>query len=771
MFSTKFISATREFATYEKAVAAPYLRRSFTLSAIPEKADFTVTGLGFYRVFVNGKDITKGLLAPYISNDDEVVYYDRYDLAPYLRVGKNTLAFLLGNGFHNCIGGNIWDLDKALYRSAPKLAFALSLSDGTVIEADENVKTHPSPILFDDLRCGVHYDARKELSGWTSPDFDDSDWENAFPVETARGKAVLCSAEPIRVYDELAPETITPHVFLAPYQHRGDHMPEKTFYDSAEDDAKEGFLYDFGQNNAGIFRLKINGKAGQRIVLQACERLDEENRPFFSNIGFYPNGYSQRTIYICRGEGEEIFTPDFTYIGYRYLWVSGITEEQATKELLTYLVAGSDLEARGDFSCSDEMANRLWEVSLRSDRANLYYFPTDCPHREKNGWTGDASISAEHMTLKLAMEKTYSDWLISIRGAQNQEGALPGIVPTAGWGFEWGNGPIWDSVAFNLPYYTYRYRGDKKIILDNAEMMMRYLHYVLTKRDEKGLLHIGLGDWCPVGKGPGDYDVPLCFTDTVCVMDCARKAGRMLRAVGMTEQAEFADIAYASLRRAIRENLIDFNTMTVLGSCQSAQAIALALDVFEPAEKSEAFTRLIEFIEQRDEHFDTGFYGARYLFHVLSDFGAEELAYHMITRTDAPSFGFWIKNGATTLYELFDEGDLCGASLNHHFWGEYSAWFMRVILGINVNPKATDPKNVDIAPKFLEKLEHAEGYYDTVCGKLSVSWKRDGDAVILNVTVPEGIYGTIKLPFGWRFENTDHAFRPLETVSVRVKSL
>ena len=398
MLSTKFISATREFATYEKTVAAPYLRRSFSLSALPEKADFTVTGLGFYRVFVNGKDITKGLLAPYISNDDEVVYYDRYDLAPHLRVGKNTLAFLLGNGFHNCVGGNIWDLDKALYRSAPKLAFALTLSDGTVIEADENVKTHPSPILFDDLRCGVHYDARKELSGWTSPDFDDSDWENAFPVETARGKSVLCSAEPIRVYDELAPETITPHVFLAPYQHRDDHMPEKTFYDSAEDDAKEGFLYDFGQNNAGIFRLKINGKAGQRIVLQACERLNEENRPFFSNIDFYPNGYSQRTIYICRGEGEEIFTPDFTYIGYRYLWVSGITEEQATKELLTYLVAGSDLEARGDFSCSDEMANRLWEISLRSDRANLYYFPTDCPHREKNGWTGDASMSAEHMT-------------------------------------------------------------------------------------------------------------------------------------------------------------------------------------------------------------------------------------------------------------------------------------------------------------------------------------------------------------------------------------
>mgnify|MGYP002518215132 CR=1 FL=1 len=771
MFSQKFISATREYATYEKAVNAPYMRRSFTLDVLPEKADFTVTGLGFYRVFINGTDITKGLLAPYISNDDQVVYYDRYDITPYLHVGKNTLAFLLGNGFHNCIGGNIWVLEKALYRSAPKLAFALALSDGTVIEADETVLTHPSPILFDDIRCGVHYDARKELVGWQNPDFDDSDWQAAFPVEPARGKAVLCGAEPIRIYDELAPVRITPNTTLAPYRHRGDNMPDKVFYDSAEDDAKSGYLYDFGQNNAGVIRLKIKGTPGQRILLQACERLDSEGRADFSNIGFYPNGYSQRDIYICRGEGEEIFVPDFTYHGFRYMWVSGITEEQATKELLTYLVAGSDLAKRGDFSCSDAMANRLWEISLRSDRSNLYYFPTDCPHREKNGWTGDASMSAEHMTLKLAMEKTYSDWLISIRGAQNEEGALPGIVPTAGWGFEWGNGPIWDSVAFNLPYYTFRYRGDRQIIRDNAEMMMRYLHYALSKRDEKGLLHIGLGDWCPVGKEPGDYDAPLELTDTACVMDCAKKAAVMFRAIGAEEQARFADDAFSSLRGAIRKHLIDFNTMTVLGSCQSSQAIAIALNVFEPAEKSEAFTRLVEFIEMRDEHFDTGFYGMRTLLHVLSDFGAEELAYHMITRTDAPSFGYWVEKGATTLYESFDQNGNCGASLNHHFWGEYSAWFMKTILGIRVNPGDSDPKQVDIEPKFLEKLDFADGYYDTVCGKLSVSWKRDGDGVILNLSVPQGVYGRIKLPFGYRFEKAGHAFRPLASGTFRVIAL
>lgn len=774
MFSKKFISATHPYATYEKSVAAPYLRRSFTLTSAPEKADFTVTGLGFYKLFVNGKDITKGLMAPYISNDNQMVYYDRYDLTPHLTKGKNTLGFLLGNGFHNCIGGNIWDLDLADYRSAPKLAFALELSVGGEqqrIEADETVVTHPSPLLFDDIRCGVHYDAQKELPGWAEPDFDDSGWTPALPVEPARGDAVLCTAEPIRVYEELSPVSITPGVLLAPYRHRPEPMPSETFYNSAEDDAKEGYLYDFGQNNAGIFRLKIKGTKGQRLVLQMAERLDDKGRPDFSNIGFYPDGYSQRDIYICSGKGEEIFVPDFTYHGFRYVWVTGITPEQATKDLLTYLAASSDLKRRGDFSCSDPMVNQLWEVSLRSDRANLYYFPTDCPHREKNGWTGDASMSAEHMTLKLGMETTYKNWLASIRGVQRQDGALPGIVPTAGWGFQWGNGPIWDSVAFNLPYYTWLYRNDTDIIRDNMEMMMRYLNYVLTKRDKNGLIHIGLGDWCPVGKGCDAYDAPLELTDSLAVMDCARKACVMFRAVEAELQASFADSVYAALRRDIRRHLVDFNTMTVAGSCQSSQALGLALGLFDPAEKSEAFTRLVEFIEQRDEHLDTGYFGARYLFPVLSDFGEEELAYRMITRTDAPSFGYWIKNGATTLYESFDRDGGCSASLNHHFWGSFTGWFMKTMLGIRVNPLETDAKNVDILPKFIEELEYAEGYYDTLCGKLSVRWERKGGHIQLTLEVPEGLYGSVALPFGYRFGDNGHACRSLASGSFTVDRL
>ena len=760
LFSKKFVSATEshEYATFKKIVNAPYLRKNVVIDALPEKAEITVCGLGFYKLFVNGKDITKGILAPYISNSDQTVYFDNYDIAQYLVKGKNTFGFMLGNGFQNCIGGGIWDLDDGHYRSAPKLAFAIELENGeekTLIEADETVVTHDSPITFNDIRCGVHYDANLEIDGWNLPDFDDSAWKAAVKVESPRGEYVLCCAEPIVISREIAPISVEGNITPHEYYRRGDVVSGKeTFYDSWDDDHAMGYVYDFGENNAGLIKLKIKGEKGQRVVLQLYERPNKDSgKPDYTNIHFFPEGFVQRNIYICKGGEEEVFVPDFTYHGYRYCWVTGITEKQATSGLLTYLVASSDLKQRTFFSCSDEVTNKLWDASLRSDRANFFYFPTDCPHREKNGWTGDASVSSEHMVMKLGVDNSYRAWLNSIRNAQNYEGAIPGIVPTGGWGFAWGNGPIWDSVAFNLPYYIWKYRGATQLIEENAILMMRYLDYISKRRDDKGLIHIGLGDWCPVGKNPGDYDAPLEFTDSVCVMDCAKKAAKMFLEIGLVNQADFAEELAYELRESIRKYLIDFNTMTVKGSCQSGQAIAIALDVFEPAEKAEAYTRLLEFIELREDHLDTGFYGARYIFHVLSDFGDADLAFRMITRPDYPSYGNWIARGATALWENFFPENEVGSSLNHHFWGNISAWFVSAITGIKVNPHDEDENNINIEPNFIEALENASSSYESMCGTLSVKWVRDGGNITLSINAPEGVYGDIKLPFGYKFEN------------------
>lgn len=215
-YSTKFISATREHCELKKYVAAPYLRKSFELDFKPEKAEMLICGLGFYELWLNGEHITKSFLAPYISNSDDLLYYDRYDLTEKLKKGKNTLAFCLGNGNHNCLGGEIWDLQLARYRSAPKLALCFEcFGEGKELcfEADDSFKVHASPTYFDDLRCGECYDARNEIDGWSLSEFDDSKWGNAFSVESPSGECREGIHTPIKKSESLNPSSFIRAVF------------------------------------------------------------------------------------------------------------------------------------------------------------------------------------------------------------------------------------------------------------------------------------------------------------------------------------------------------------------------------------------------------------------------------------------------------------------------------------------------------------------------------------------------------------------------------
>ncbi|HZK39269.1 MAG TPA: family 78 glycoside hydrolase catalytic domain [Clostridia bacterium] len=765
-FSTKFITATRDFTTFEKHIPAPYFRKSFHLQNNPKFAEVTICGLGFYDLYINGKKITKGYLAPYISNPDDLIYFDNYKLTDLLRVGENIIGVQLGNGMQNAPGGRVWDFHLARFRGAPKLALTFEAEfkneDELIFEADESFKTAPSPVWFDDLRCGEFYDARKEIPGWNEPGFDDSNWSNALIADKPRGEGKLCEAEPIVKSMEIPPVEIRP-AKLASFTPRADIVGIDTAYKPKN---REGFLYDFGVNIAGLCRLKINGTAGQQIELQFCEYLEEDGSPSYSNINFFPDGYAQRDIYICKGDGEEYYTPSFTYHGFRYCVVMGITAEQAKPELLTCLVLHSDLEERGSFKCSDEMANTLQELTRRSDLSNFHYFPTDCPHREKNGWTGDAAISCEHMTLNLSPEKSFSEWLCNVRKAQAEDGSLPGIVPTTGWGFAWGNGPAWDCALTYLPYYTYMYRGDKKILQENATAIFRYLHYIGAKRGEDGLIKIGLGDWLHVARDGSNHKAPLEFTDSVITMSICEKAAFIFGELGLTLQQQFAQGLYGELRAAVRERLVDFGTMTVTGRCQSTQSMAIYYDVFEPGEKQKAFEVLLQIIRECGGHIDFGILGARVIFHVLSEFGMSDLAYNMITRTDFPSYGYWVAIGATSLWEDFQPKGKRPNSLNHHFFGDISNWFISKIAGLQVNPYGTDVREVHIKPSFVTALDHAQAHYDTVAGRVETGWRREGDEFILKIKIPSAVKGKIILPAGYVFGGDDEQL--LETATTRL---
>ncbi len=726
-FPLHFIRATEHYTTFDKPVPAPYLRRSFHVEKAAT-AHILICGLGFYELYLNGRRLTKGALAPYISNPDDILYYDAYEAE--LQAGENVIGVWLGNGFQNNPGGHIWEFDKAAFRGAPQLAFRLEYDNGTdnpcLIESDGQWRTASSPLLFDDYRFGERYDAQLEIPGWNLPGFDDSKWSPALDAPLPRGERRLCAAEPIRVSGEIAPVSIVKQ--------------------------DEGYLYDFGVNTAGVCRLAINGRAGQQVDMRFGERL-VNGRLDTRNIWFDDSPLVHRDVYICKG-GEASYTPAFTYHGFRYVLVTGITEEQATPALLTYLEMHSVLEERGGFSCSDKTANALQEMTRRSALSNFYYFPTDCPQREKNGWTADAALSSEHMLLNLSPENSYREWLRNICKAQDDRGALPGIVPTGGWGFDWGNGPAWDCVLVYLPYYTYIYRGDTTVLTECAASIMRYLHYLTTRVNDEGLLAIGLGDWCQVGRDSGRYVAPLEFTDTVLAKDIADKAAFIFHIIGMDEQEAFALSLARRWRAAVRQRLIDTATMTAAGNCQTTQAMALFYNIFETGERSAAFERLLSMIEEKDGHFDVGVLGGRVLFHVLSAFGRSDLAFDMIVRPDFPSYGNWVARGATTLWEDFQPEGGPVSSLNHHFWGDISSWFIQTLAGIRFNPHRENHGEVDFRPAFIPQLEHAEGFHLAPAGRISSRWQREGEGdICLTVELPADMTGHIWLENSFVFDD------------------
>ena len=744
-FPVNFIAATAAYSTLKEYVPAPYMRKKFSLCDRPEKASLLICGLGFYDLWINGKKITKGPLAPYISAPDDLIYYDEYEISSYLTTGDNIIGICLGNGMQNNPGGYLFKYDKAKWRGAPQVALRMEaiLPDGVLsIESDESFLTAPSPIYFDDLRNGEYYDARKEIPKWNLPDFDDSDWTNAITAPVPRGKPTVCLAEPIAVHQEIKPVSVTVQ--------------------------EDGVLYDFGINTTGVCRQNIKGESGQTIMLYHGELLTD-GKLDMSSIHHDGREFVQKNIYIFKGGSEEVHTPVFTYHGFRYVFVKGMTKEQATLDALTYLEMYSDLEERGGFNCSDQTVNGLQEITRRSTVSNFFYFPTDCPHREKNGWTADVALSAEHILLNLGAKNSFREWMRNIRAAQFPDGAIPSVVPYAGDVKQCDKGPAWDCVLAVLPYTTYLYSGDPVILEENATAILRYADYLTTRIRSDGLVDWGLGDWCPVGREALGFKSPVVFTSSVMAMDFCEKATCIFQWLGKTEQAKFTETLYHDFRKSIRKNLIDFHTMTAIGNCQTSQAMAIHYSVFDDAEKPEAFRQLLDIIKQSGSQMDFGVQGGRVLFHVLSDFGQADLAYEMITRPEFPSYGNLLKRGATTLWEVFQPEGGWYASFNHHFWGDISHWFIRHLAGICYNPHKRGGE-VDIRPRFVQKLDWAQGFHIAPEGRIDSKWSRENNAIRLELLIPESLSGYIYTDNGYIFED-GLCMKPVKSGTYIIKRL
>ena len=711
----KYISHGTKFNTIENHVNAPLFKRMFDCDG-GTNATLTITAVGLYRLFLNGAELNKSLFAPTLSNPGQVVFADTYDLSGKLNKTNNVLCVLLGNGFANCTDYNIWGNDTAPYRAAPKFALTLQADGKTVVETDEKFVVTGSAITFDDFRCGERYDARLEIADvLTSANTDG--FEPATVVEPPKGKVVPNNTQPIVAGEPKKAIKIT-----------------KT---------KTGYLYDFGVNDVGVCKLSLlTAESGQQIDMCFGEVLDGDNLIDYRNISFAQTNpeYNQHDVYVCKS-GAQTYMPSFTWHGFRYCEVHGLTDEQATVDAVTFVSTRTDLPQTCKFTCDNDTVNKLVELTLQSDKSNFVYYPYDCPHREKNGWTADAALSAEQMLYSFDAKQSLEQWLLQIRNAQTPDGVLPGIIPTAGWGFEWGNGPAWDSVLVELPFELYRFYGDEKTVIDNAEAINKYFAYIATRLNDDGLVNVGLGDWVQTyTKWEGDFETPVEITDSLTMLDLAAKTITMFGAVGLSVEniLDFAEKLTLNFRKKyIRNGKLTTQTQTAL-------AMALQTGVLSPEEDTIAYDDLLNLIHLQNDHFRVGVVGYKYLFETLAAHGDLDLCFKLITQRSFPSYGYWVEQGATTLWESFEEyyrdeqGKLMRKdgiprlpSFNHHFWGGVLSWFYKYIGWIDV----VDSDTIEITPTVIDGINSASMAYSRNGKSVTVSWKRNDTKLQIVITV------------------------------------
>jgi alpha-L-rhamnosidase len=414
---------------------------------------------------------------------------------------------------------------------------------------------------------------------------------------------------------------------------------------------------------------------------------------------------------------------------------------------LVACVVQTDFPSAGSFSCSHELINKLQDAILWAYRSNFANgYPTDCPHREKNGWTGDAHLAAELAMYNFQNTAAYEKWIMDLIDEQRPDGNLPGIVPTSGWGYAWGNGPAWDSALLIVPWTLYIYQGDLRILERAYPAMAKYVEY-MGSRAKGHILSHGLGDWTPVKS-----KTPVEVTSTGYYYLDVQILTRAAEVLGKTEDAKKYAALAQQIRSAYNQKLYKGEGVYSVAS-QTALSCALYQGFVFPAERAKVEAKLVEVVEKNQAYPDFGILGSKYIFRSLSEAGRSDLAYAMATKDDKRSYGSWIRRGATTFWE--DWGD--GESRNHIMFGDVSAWWYQTLAGIRlsdaVSPVAAKSNLMDlafrhsvIAPVPVQGLDWVKAHHGSPYGTIAVSWKKENGLFQLEIDVPVNTTATVCLP-------------------------
>jgi len=713
--------------TFQTDKPAPLFRRHFTAGDNLMEARLRVCALGLGVLYLNGQLLTEDLFLSPVSDYRKTLWYSEYDVTDRIRNGTNVAAAAIGNGFFNESIHTAWNFQEASWRNSPMLLFELTLfyEDHTeTVRADSEwlCMKENSPYRFNEFRYGEVYDARMHTD-WMMPEYDDSRWEHVVPAAAPDGELRLCPAPPIRE----------------------DRAYECIRVTRNKDGA---YVFDFGQNMSGYVRIRTHQPAGTRLHIVYAEQLEADGTRRDNNMTrCYKDGETQTSTLIC-GDAPIVWSPSFSYYGFRYAIVDGFASEPAPGDLQGIFIH-QDVLRLGNFSCSDNTLNKLFRFSALSTLSNLFNMPTDCPTREKLGWCNDAQASAEQMLQNFDMIGFYEKWMQDLLDAQLPNGDLPGIVPTSGWGYHWGNGPTSTGVLFEIPYRVYQYTGSDYLLCFAYDAMIRHLAFYRDKIDpENGLYSYGLGDWAWPLHRQAPPPTPLTFTTTLLLIKMLRIAALAADRCAKPQDSEKLLARARNLSEKVKQVYLEET-----GRCrvheQTAVAMLIALGIYDRLAPLHA--QLKETVEEENFHFRVGMLGMQYLLPALEICGLEEYGYRLLTAEGFPSYREWFSSDATTLYEKWYDDE----SRNHHMYSCVIAWFYRRILGIRMETSVFTDHTVEISPCFLEKLRFARGIFRTAAGTISVSWEREENGVILlQLDIPASLHFTLNLPSIPASENT-----------------
>lgn len=703
--------------TDAKERPAQYYRKIFTLNSKIKSAAIRITCHGLYEAQLNGTRIGDAYFTPGWTDYNRRLQYQVYDVTKQLQQGANTITVTLGDGWYR---GNFGFGGKRDYygkRLALLCQLEITTTNGKtiVIGSDDSWQDAAGPVRMAEINDGEKADARLQATDWHPVITADYGYDRLIPNEGGLVKKH---------------ETFKPvKVFTTP---KGEKV------------------IDFGQNLAGWVIVKARGEAGSAIVIRHAEVLDKEGNFYTANL----RDAKATATYTLSGKGEETFEPHFTYFGFRYIQVEGVSGTLNPDDY-TAVALYTDMAPTGSFECSNPLLNQLQHNIQWGQRGNFLDVPTDCPQRdERLGWTGDAQVFFRTAAFNFDVKRFFTKWMADVALDQRADGAVTNVVPDNMRG--WGGSTGWGDVATIIPWNMYLLYGDTAILYRQYQSMERWIGY-MTKNSTGHLWNKGshFGDWLSYHSPDDDgsdaitdkYEIAQCFYaySTQLLINAAKVLGKKEDVTKYTQ-------LLADIKAAYNKEYVTLNGR-LMSNTQTAYVLALQFDMLPEETRPVAAGYLVDNIRRYGNHLTTGFLGTPYLCHVLSRFGYTDVAYQLLLQETYPSWLYPVKKGATTIWERWDgikeNGDFQNAgmnSFNHYAYGAIGDWMYRVIAGINPVEDAPGYRKIVIKPQPGGKLTYCKAALQTQYGKISVDWHIEGGKFILDVVVPPNTTADIEVP-------------------------